>query len=228
MDFNEMTVTPAVHPNGEEVIISIQLPGRELYIKVWQLQVGRIVIYFLDADLAQNSLEDRSLTSKLYGGNHDTRISQEIILGIGGVKALRELGIAPTAWHINEGHAAFSILERVRELVQRGIPFHTACEAVRSCTIFTTHTPVPAGHDVFSSEMIDHYLGHMYEKLSIDRNTLIGMGWDDLRHGFNMTRLAMNNAIFTNGVSQLHGKVTKQMFAYLYKSIPLRRYQFTM
>lgn len=221
MDFNEMTVTPAVHPNGGEVIINVQLPGREIFIKVWQLQVGRIVIYFLDSDLPQNSLEDRQLTSKLYGGNHDTRISQEIILGIGGVRALRELGIAPTVWHINEGHAAFSIIERIRELVERGISYDTACEAVRACTVFTTHTPVPAGHDVFSPDMIDHYLGYMYDKLRIDRNSFIGMGWDDVRHSFNMTRLAMNNALFTNGVSKLHGQVTKEMFAYLYKSIPL-------
>lgn len=220
MDFNEMTVTPAVKDGGD-VIITVPLPGREVFIKVWQLQVGRITIYFLDSDLTHNSHEDRLLTSKLYGGNQDTRISQEIILGIGGVKALRELGISPTAWHINEGHAAFSIVERIRELVQKGIPYDTACEAVRSCTIFTTHTPVPAGHDVFSPEMIDHYLGYLYERLHISRDTFIGMGWDDGRHGFNMTRLAMNNSIFINGVSKLHGQVTKKMFAHLYPGIPM-------
>lgn len=221
MDFNEMTVTPATGKEGGEVIFTVPLPGRELFVKVWQLQVGRVTIYFLDADLAQNNKEDRLLTSKLYGGDQATRISQEIILGIGGVKALRELGISPTVWHINEGHAAFGIVERIREWVERGISFAVACEVVRSSTIFTTHTPVPAGHDVFSPELIDQYLGHFYEKIKINRNTFMGMGWDDGRQCFNMTKLAMNHCLFTNGVSKLHGEVTRKMFAHEFKGIPM-------
>ncbi|AEG61672.1 alpha-glucan family phosphorylase [Desulforamulus ruminis] len=220
MDFNEMTVTPA-SKNGGDVIVTVPLPGRDLFVKVWELQVGRITIYFLDADLAQNRMEDRLLTSTLYGGDQATRISQEIILGIGGVKALRELGISPTAWHINEGHASFSIVERIRELVEKEIPFAVASEAVRSCTIFTTHTPVPAGHDVFSPEMIDQYLSYFYDKLHVSRDVFMGMGWDDRRQGFNMTKLAMNHSVFTNGVSKLHGEVTKKMFAYQYTGIPM-------
>ncbi|AEF95308.1 alpha-glucan phosphorylase [Desulfotomaculum nigrificans CO-1-SRB] len=221
MDFNEMPVIPARGQDGQEVIITVPLPGRDLFIKVWQLQVGRVSIYFLDADLTANSREDRLLTAKLYGGDQATRISQEIILGIGGVKALRRLGITPAAWHINEGHAAFIIVERIRELVQSGVAFPTACEAVRSNTIFTTHTPVPAGHDVFSPEMIDQYLGHLYGQLGIDRDRFMALGWDQERQGFNMTRLALNHSAFTNGVSKLHGQVTKQMFRHLYKDIPL-------
>lgn len=221
MDFNEMTVTPATHPDGSHVTITVRLPGRDVFVKVWQLQVGRVVIYFLDTDLAQNSREDRLLTSKLYGGDQDTRICQEIILGIGGVKALRQLGISPTAWHINEGHAAFIILERIREWVQGGLSLPTALEAVRASTIFTTHTPVPAGHDVFSADMIDRYLGYLYEEVKTDRDGFMALGWDQGRQGFNMTRLAHNHAAFTNGVSQLHGEVTKKMFSHLYPSIPL-------
>ncbi|MEW6696709.1 MAG: alpha-glucan family phosphorylase [Bacillota bacterium] len=221
MDFNEMTVTPASQPDGGSVIITVRLPGRDVYVKVWQLQVGRVVIYFLDTDLTQNSREDQLLTSKLYGGDQDTRICQEIILGIGGVKALRKLGISPTAWHINEGHAAFIVLERIRELVEGGLPLSTAREAVRASTIFTTHTPVPAGHDVFNTEMMDRYLGYLYEQIKTDRDGFMALGWDQGRQGFNMTKLALNHAAFTNGVSQLHGEVTKKMFAHLYPAIPL-------
>ncbi|ABO48989.1 maltodextrin phosphorylase [Desulforamulus reducens MI-1] len=221
MDFNEMAVTPAVHPKGGDVIIAVRLPGREVFVKVWQLKVGKVVLYFLDTDLTQNSREDRLLTSKLYGGGQDTRICQEIILGIGGVKALRQLGISPTAWHINEGHAAFIILERIRELIQSNVPFSVAREAVRASTIFTTHTPVPAGHDVFSADMIELYLGYLYEELKLDRESLMGLGWDPGRQSFNMTMLALNHAAFTNGVSWLHGEVTKQMFSHLYPGIPL-------
>ena len=221
MDFNEMTVTPAHRSDGGEVIITVRLPGRDVFVKVWELQVGRIIIYFLDTDLSQNSKEDRHLTSKLYGGDQDTRISQEIILGIGGTKALREMGISPTAWHINEGHAAFIILERVRELINRGIPLSTAREAVRASTIFTTHTPVPAGHDVFSGEMIDRYLGYLYDEIKTNREGFMALGWDQERQGFNMTRLALNHAAFTNGVSKLHGEVSKKMFQHLFSGIPL-------
>lgn len=220
MDFNEMTVIPASHPSGGEVIVTVHLPGRDVLVKVWQLQVGRIVIYFLDTDLTQNSREDRLLTSKLYGGDRDTRICQEIVLGIGGVKALRQMGVSPTAWHINEGHAAFIILERMREFIQGSIPLNAAQEAVRASTIFTTHTPVPAGHDVFSPEMIDNYLGYLYQEIKVDRDRFMQLGWDQQRQGFNMTRLALNHAAFTNGVSQLHGEVTKKMFAHLYPGIP--------
>ncbi|CCO08190.1 alpha-glucan family phosphorylase [Desulforamulus hydrothermalis] len=221
MDFNEMTVTPAALPEGGEVIISVRLPGRDVYIKVWQLQVGRTVIYFLDSDLAQNSREDRLLTAKLYGGNQDTRICQEIILGIGGVKALRRLGIYPTAWHMNEGHAALTVLERLREYVQRGLSLAAAREVVRSNTVFTTHTPVPAGHDVFSADMVERYLGEFYGDLKTDRDGLLALGWDEGRQGFNMTKLALNHAAYTNGVSKLHGVVTKKMFSHLYPGIPL-------
>jgi len=221
MDFNEMTVTPATRQDGSQIIITVSLPGREVFVKVWKLQVGRIWIYFLDTDLTQNSRDDRLLTAKLYGGDQHTRISQEIILGIGGVKALRELGISPTVWHTNEGHAAFIIVERIRELVQSGIPFATAREAVKASTVFTTHTPVPAGHDVFSPDMIDQYLGHLYEQLGVHRDTFIAMGWDHERQGFNMTQLALNHSVFTNGVSKLHGLVTKKMFSHLFKAVPL-------
>lgn len=221
MDFNQMPITPAVHKNGGDVIIPVEFPGRIVYVKVWQLQVGRIMIYFLDADVPQNNTEDRLLTSRLYGGDRATRISQEIILGIGGVRALRELGIAPNTWHINEGHAAFTIIERTRELIRDGISFPVACEVVRSNTIFTTHTPVPAGHDVFDPQMVDQYFGHLYDKIGIDRNSFMSLGWDHDRQGFNMTKLALKHSCYTNGVSKLHTQVSKQMFSQMYNHIPL-------
>lgn len=219
-NYNRMPVKPALDRDGKEIIITVQLPGRIVYLKIWQIAVGRINIYLMDADITMNHDEDRQLTAQLYGGDKDTRIAQEMLLGIGGVKALRQLGINPAAWHINEGHAAFLCIERLRELVERGVPFATAKEVVRASTIFTTHTPVPAGHDVFDSDKVNHYLNQYYGLLGIDHNGFMSLGWDAKRNNFNMTILAMNFASYCNGVSALHGEVTRKMFHYLYENIP--------
>ncbi|MQL52916.1 alpha-glucan family phosphorylase [Desulfofundulus thermobenzoicus] len=227
LNFYEMPVKPITNPDGSELIVSVELPGRTVYLKVWQMKVGRVVIYYLDADLSRNNMQDRTLTGQLYGGDRDTRISQEIILGIGGVRALRALNIHPRAWHINEGHAAFLLLERLRELVQAGVPVDVAREAVRAGTIFTTHTPVPAGHDVFSAEMMEKYFGQWYEQLHMDRETFLGLGWDEEQRVFNMTLLAMRLSSFCNGVSKLHGEVTREMFRRFYPGIPLEEMPIT-
>lgn len=221
LNFYEMPIKPITNSDGSELLIPVELPGRTVYLKVWCMQVGRVKIYFLDADLTRNSIEDRALTGQLYGGDRDTRISQEILLGIGGVRALRALGIHPRAWHINEGHAAFLLIERLRELVQAGVPVGAAVEAVRAGTLFTTHTPVPAGHDVFSAEMIERYFGHLYKQLYMERETFLSLGWDDEQKQFNMTLLAFRLSSFCNGVSKLHGEVTRQIFSRFYPRIPL-------
>lgn len=226
-NYNQMPVRSAVDHEGKEVIVSVELPGREIYLKVWQIQVGRIFIYLMDADITMNSEQDRQLTAQLYGGDKDTRISQEMILGIGGVRALRRLGINPVAWHINEGHAAFLCLERLKELVQAGVPLAAAREAVRASTIFTTHTPVPAGHDVFEIDKVDFYLHRYYNLLGIDKSSFMQFGYDHQRQGFNMTILAMNFAAYCNGVSKLHGEVSRKMFHYLYENIPVEEVPIT-
>ncbi|MFA7467215.1 MAG: alpha-glucan family phosphorylase [Desulfotomaculaceae bacterium] len=220
-NFREMPVMPVLDKDGKDVIISVELPGRNVSARVWRMNVGRCKIIFLDADLAANDRDDRALTAQLYGGNQDTRISQEILLGIGGVRALRAMGLQPTVWHINEGHAAFLLVERMREMIEeQGMPAGPVMELLRADTIFTTHTPVPAGHDVFSSEMIDRYLGHFYGRLGLSGEQFYALGHDQGRSGFNMTTLALGRSGFCNGVSRLHGQVTRAMFHHLYEGLP--------
>ncbi len=221
LNFAEMPIKPAVDAHGKDVIIPMDFPGRKVYLKVWKVNVGVISIYLLDADIKINNQQDRMLTAQLYGGGKDMRISQEIILGIGGVRALRALGINPYAWHINEGHAALLSVERVRELVSQGIPLATAREAVKSNTLFTTHTPVPAGHDVFDYEMVERYLHNLYTDMGMSKDDFMKLGTAAGSQGFNMTLLAMNFSAYTNGVSKLHGCVSRKMFHHIYKPIPL-------
>lgn len=220
-DFNQMPILPVKNKDGSILLVPVDMPGRKIYLKVWQMKVGRIIIYFLDADTQDNSFSDRKLTGQLYGGDREMRICQEILLGIGGVKALRAMGIHPCAWHINEGHAAFLCLERIMELVKQGIPFSTAVEAVRANTLFTTHTPVPAGHDMFSEELIDKYFSSMYLELGIKRDEFLALARDQERNQFNMTLLALKLSAYCNGVSRLHGEVTREMLKPLYGSIPV-------
>ncbi|WP_347488636.1 alpha-glucan family phosphorylase [Desulfoscipio sp. XC116] len=221
-NFSILPITPALDGSGRDLVVEVDLPGRQVQARVWHMQVGRISIFFLDADLPVNSREDRELTGQLYGGDKETRIGQEILLGIGGVRALRALGLAPTVWHINEGHAAFLLLERLRELVEdKGLSAGTALEALRADTLFTTHTPVPAGHDVFSEEMIDRYFSYLYGRLGVAREQFMQLASDQERSGFNMTMLALKQCGFSNGVSRLHGAVSRSMFHHLYPGVPL-------
>ncbi|UUZ97502.1 alpha-glucan family phosphorylase [Paenibacillus sp. P25] len=192
--------------------MEVPVADRTVHLKVWQVQVGRVPVYLLDADIEINSPWDRELTAQLYGGNQDTRIAQEMILGIGGVKALRALGIATGAFHINEGHAAFLSIERSREHLDKGLEFHTALEVIRSSTVFTTHTPVPAGHDAFPSPMFEHYFGGLFAAYGQHKQAFLRLGLDDRRQLFNMTFLALNTAAIRGGVSKLHGHVSREMF----------------
>lgn len=221
-NFSKLPITPALDSSGRELVVTVELPGRQVQARVWQIQVGRVAIYFLDADLPVNSSEDRELTGQLYGGDQETRIGQEILLGMGGVRALRALGLEPTVWHINEGHAAFLLVERLRELVEeQGLPVGVALEALRADTLFTTHTPVPAGHDIFDPEMVDRYFGYLYQRLGLTREQFLELAHDQGRGGFNMTILALKQCGFCNGVSRLHGEVTRSMFQAMYPDIPL-------
>lgn len=210
-DFGQLAVKPVLQ-DGQEVTVSVELPGRSVRLKVWSVLVGLVTVYLLDADVDPNSPEDRQLTGQLYGGNQDTRIQQEIILGIGGIAALRALRLYPYVYHINEGHAAFLSLERIREHVRSGLPLAPALEMVRASTLFTTHTPVPAGHDAFAIGMFEHYLGPYLASLPEERQALTELGLDRSRNVFNMTYLAMNTATKRNGVSKLHGQVSRDMF----------------
>ena len=223
LHFSEVPAAPAVGPDGNEVVISVDLPGRRIYAKVWKLMVGRVPLYLMDTDIAPNAPADRELSARLYGGDRDIRISQEIVLGIGGVRALRALGISPSAWHLNEGHAAFLNLERARELVASGLTFNEAREVVTANSLFTTHTPVPAGNDSFSYDLIDKYFGSYWGQLGLNRDQFLDVAREDQGWGSNygMTILALRLTGHHNGVSALHGEVSRKMWQFLWPGLDL-------
>ncbi|GAC1653466.1 MAG: alpha-glucan family phosphorylase [Ktedonobacteraceae bacterium] len=218
LHFSEAPAIPATGPDGREIMINVDLPGRRIYAKVWKLQVGRIPIYLMDTDVAPNAPNDRELSARLYSGDHEMRISQEIVLGIGGVRTLRALGITPSAWHLNEGHAAFLNLERCRELVASGLSFNEAREAVAANSLFTTHTPVPAGNDTFSYQLIDKYFGGYWGQLGLNRDQFMEIAREEHGWGptFGMTVLALKLTGQHNGVSALHGSVSRKMWQFLW------------
>ncbi|MBI4757279.1 MAG: alpha-glucan family phosphorylase [Betaproteobacteria bacterium] len=218
-DFDDLPVAPVLHDDRSELRLRVELPGRTVTVKVWQARVGHVVLYLLDTDLEENTPHDRDIGHRLYGGDRSTRIEQEIVLGVGGARALQVLGLAPTCWHINEGHAAFLILERIRALRAQGLDFATAMEAVASNTVFTTHTPVPAGHDHFAEDMIRHYFDHWCREVDIDHDQLMAMGRTPSDRDFNMTALAIRNSRFQNGVSRIHGEVSSRICAELWPQI---------
>ena len=211
-------VVPALDAEGREVLVSVELPGREVFLKVWKAEVGRVSVLFLDADIPENAPEDRALTARLYGGDLRTRIVQELVLGVGGVRALRGVGIYPASYHMNEGHAAFSVLERMRELVATGSSFEDAREEVTRHTIFTTHTPVPAGHDAFPRDLFREFTAGWPAALGTDEEGLWSLGHHEENWGpaFNMTVLAMNLSAARNAVSKLHREVSLEMWVYLF------------
>lgn len=218
-DFEDLPVVPVVRDNGSEVRIEVGLPQRKVVVKVWQAKIGHVTLYLLDTDLPENSVDDRDITHQLYGGDRTNRIEQEIILGIGGARALREMGIKPTIWHINEGHAAFMMLERMHDLVQQGLDLASALEAVAASTVFTTHTAVPAGHDHFSDDMMSTYFGDFYHELKITREVFMELGRVPGSHEFNMTGLAVRGSRFHNGVSKIHGDVSARICKDLWPQI---------
>lgn len=216
-DFMKIPATPCLDEDGNWITVSVNLPGRSLSARVWRVDVGRTELYLLDTDFDANSPEDRQVTYHLYGGDWENRLKQEILLGIGGIRALRKLGIHMSIYHCNEGHAAFVGMERIREYVQNDhLLFYQALQVVRSSSLFTTHTPVPAGHDSFDENMLRSYIGHFPQRLGIDWDTLMGMGRmnpNDHSEKFSMSVLAANISQDTNGVSWLHGKVSQEILA---------------
>jgi len=218
-DFDDLPVTPVIREDGRDLRVLVAFPGRNVTVKVWQARVGHVTLYLLDTDLEENSSRDRYITHRLYGGDRSTRIEQEIILGVGGVRALFALGLAPTTWHINEGHAAFQILERIRNLTVAGLDFATALEAVAGNTVFTTHTPVPAGHDYFADDMVRAYFERWCEELDMPMADLLALGRTPDGNEFNMTALAIHGSRFHNGVSRIHGGVSGHICANLWPQI---------
>ena len=220
--FSDLPVESAVDELGNEIFVKIELPGREVNLKVWVAKFGHNHLYLLDSDLSENSTEDRKITYQLYGGGHEMRLQQEIVLGIGGIRAKKALGLKPTVWHINEGHSAFQIIERCRELIDtHGLEFHTALEVAASCTVFTTHTPVPAGHDVFDHDLIRYYFSAYVKKLNITMDEFLALGKNGQSiNGFNMTAFALRGSRFHNGVSRIHGEEASRMESYIWPQIP--------
>lgn len=214
LDFSKVPALAAHDESGAEVIINVELPGRTIFAKVWQVLVGRVSLYLMDTDIELNAAQDRVLAARLYGGDRELRIMQEIVLGIGGVRVLRALGLEPTAFHMNEGHSAFLVLELTLELINQGVPFEEAKKIVAAHSIFTTHTPVPAGNDAFDFGLMDKYFGTYYPQLGIDRDTFLALASDDSQ--FSMTVLGLRFSDQRNGVSKIHGGVAREMWAHVF------------
>jgi glycogen phosphorylase len=204
-EFDDLPIEP-VQKDGADLKIEISFPGRKLLAKVWQARVGHARLYLLDTDLPENAERDRHITHRLYGGDRSTRLEQELVLGVGGARALAAMGLQPTVWHINEGHAAFLILERVRSLTEQSLALDAAVEAVASNTVFTTHTPVPAGHDQFADAVVLPYLKAGFAGLDI-----APLGRPPAGGDFNMTALALRGSRYHNGVSRIHGGVSAKL-----------------
>jgi starch phosphorylase len=222
ISWSDSPIEAAITPDGRPCITAVPLGDRTVLAAVWRVRLGRVRLFLLDTDLAENAPWDRELSARLYGGDRETRIQQEIILGVGGVRALRALGVSPTVWHLNEGHAAFVALQRIRELIEKGLPFDEALEQVRASTVFTTHTPVPAGHDAFSFQSVEKHLAGSWGEMGPHRQRFLALGEYDNGNGsqFNMTALALRTAGHINGVSALHGEVTRTMWRPMWPDTP--------
>lgn len=220
LDYSQAPIMSVLNGDGRELHINVVLGGRPVYARVWHVQVGRVPLYLLDTDVDENDPWDRELSARLYSGDSEMRIRQEIMLGIGGVRALRALGLQPAVYHMNEGHSAFLVLECVREKVAQGMSFDEAAESVRAHSIFTTHTPVPAGHDAFAFHIVDQYFAGYWEQLGISREQFLALGGHEEEWGmaFNMTVLALRMSGKRNAVSQLHGAVSRKMWQEVWPS----------
>jgi alpha-glucan phosphorylase-like protein len=218
--FTQLPLKPARDERGEWIKIHVNMSGRTVWARVWVLPVGRIPLYLLDTDIEDNRWEDRSITHQLYGGDNENRLRQEMLLGIGGCRALKVMGINPDIYHLNEGHAAFLGLERMRNYMQeKGLTYTESLEVVRSTQLFTTHTPVPAGHDTFSETILRDYLYEFTYSLNITWEEIMALGRvkaDDPKELFNVSNLAIRTSQEVNGVSKLHGEVSQKMFNELY------------
>jgi len=214
LNWTDAPIEPAMTPDGKPCVTAVPLGNRTVLVAVWRVRVGRVNLYLLDTDLEENAPWDRALSARLYGGDRDTRVQQEVVLGIGGVRALKALAVDPIVYHLNEGHAAFAVLQRIRDLCETGWTFDAALDEVRRTTVFTTHTPVAAGHDAFPFHLVETHLAGAWGDLGNYREKFFALGHFDSGSGpmFNMTALALRTAGAVNGVSQLHGEVTKRMW----------------
>jgi starch phosphorylase len=222
LNYSEAPIIPLTDKQGNPLTISIDLPGRVVFARIWQVNIGRVFLYLLDSDLEENAPPDRQLTSRLYSNDLEVRISQEILLGMGGVRALSLLGYSPTVWHMNEGHSAFLALERILEMMDNGKTFEEASGIVKKNNVFTTHTPVPAGNDQFPIWLIDKYFSQIWPKLKLSRDEFVDLGnqsqaWGDT---FVMPVLALKLSEHRNAVSELHGDVSRKMWNWLWVDRP--------
>jgi starch phosphorylase len=223
-DFHNMPIEQVRATDGTPLVIDVEYPGRNVKAYIWRLQVGRVPLFLLDTDHEENSPEDRGITAKLYGGDHETRVKQEIMLGMGGVIALHAMGFNPSTYHMNEGHSAFMALQRIKDLMHReGLTFDQSIETVKAGSVFTTHTPVPAGNETFGAEVITHYFGKYCSDVGISIEHLLELGRQtpsNKNEPFSMTVLALRLSAGANGVSKLHGEVAREMWNETWKGLP--------
>ncbi|MBI4181305.1 MAG: alpha-glucan family phosphorylase, partial [Chloroflexi bacterium] len=221
LDFYAAPISPVLWPEGHEPLLSIQLAGKPLFFSAWQVLLGHVKLYLIDTSVAQNSPSNRLLSARLYTADREERLQQEILLGVGGVQLMKALSISPSVWHTNEGHTAFMLLERVREEVAKGASFTEAVDRIRANSVFTTHTPVPAGNDIFSSQLIEKYFAGYWDSLGITRETFLELGKADSSgpDSFNMTALALKMSGHSCGVSQLHSQVARRMWHSLWPGV---------
>src|SRR4051812_45972276 len=222
LNWTDAPIEPAMTPDGKPCITAVPLGNRTVLVAVWRVRVGRVKLYLLDTDLEENAPWDRELSARLYGGDRETRVQQEVILGIGGVRVLKAMGSDPSVYHLNEGHAAFVVLQRIRDLCEQGWSFDAALDEVRRTTVFTTHTPVAAGHDAFPFHLVETHLAGAWGDLGSHRERFLELGHYDNGSGpmFNMTALALRTAGSVNAVSKLHAEVTKQMWQSIWPGTP--------
>ena len=223
IDLENLPINPVKNEKGEDLIIYVKFPKRRLYLKVWEINIGRIKLYLLDSDIDNNNPEDRDVTLRLYGGDQEMRIKQEIVLGMSGVELLKVLNLNPTIYHMNEGHSAFLTFELIKNTVEdKQVSFEVAKDIVSAKTVFTTHTPVPAGNDIFPVDLIDKYFKGFWDLIGTDRETFLKLGMkptDQLDTCFNMGILALKIAGKKNGVSKLHGEVSRELFGEVWPNI---------
>ena len=223
IDLENLPITPVKRETGEDLIVSVKMPKKKLYLKVWKIAVGRVTLYLLDSDIPENLEEYRGITSRLYGGDQEMRIQQEIVLGIGGVTLLNSLGLNPTVYHMNEGHSSFLVLELIKDIMaEKKVSFNIAKDIVTAKTVFTTHTPVPAGNDIFPISLVETYFKDYWKALGISKEEFFGLGMkpkEENRTTFNMGILALKIAGKKNGVSKLHGAVSRELFGDVWPDI---------
>ena len=223
-DFYNLPIQLVRNQDDEPLIIEVDFPGRKVFAQIWRVQVGRVQLYLLDTNIAQNRDADQNITDELYGGNDENRIQQEIMLGIGGIRALKALGLHPSVFHMNEGHSAFLALERIRcAMEENQLSFDEALDLIKAGNVFTTHTPVPAGIDHFPPQLLDKYFTHYYPQLKLTKSSFLGLGRREPSNDseqFSMAILAIRLASHINGVSKLHGQVSRDMWSDLWPGVP--------